>query len=148
MAAGIYLAANNSVFAQDHCDASTNTVQNPKATFTLLGVTGLNNFYVLGSTVNVSVSYTNTDGQDIITTTGTDCSTGTSSNSCGMSLILTNCTWTASVGSWSTNGTGISATFKPADCGSGSVSFNVAWSNSCDGSTGSGSVGGSFNVLS
>jgi hypothetical protein len=71
-----------------------------------------------------------------------------STNACGISLMTNNCTWTASVGSYSTNGTGTTASFTPTDCGSGSVSFHVAWSNACDGSTSAGDVSNNFNVLS
>ncbi len=130
-----------------HCNPSTNTVTDPNATFTVLSVTGLSSNYCFGGTVSASASYTNTDGQIITTTTASDCSTSSSSNSCSASLLVSNCTWTASVGSFSTNGAGITATFTPTDCGVGTVSFHVAWTNACDGSTGSGDVSGSFNVV-
>lgn len=58
-------------------------------------------------------------------------------------------TWTASVGGWSTNGTGLTATFTPADCGAGTVSFGLNYTNvsPCNG-TGTSSTDGNFTVLS
>ena len=130
------------------CKPSTNSpVLSPNATITINGITGLSNCYRVGDAVSISVDYTNTDGNITIATTHEDCSTDVNSNSCNISLIMTNCTWTASVGSWSTNGSGTSAFFKPPVCGNGSVNFHVEWTNSCDGTTGSGGASGSFHVL-
>jgi hypothetical protein len=61
-------------------------------------------------------------------------------------------TWTASVGSWSTNGTGLTASFTPGACGNGTVDFTCNYTNQnpCTntGSTGSSGTSGSFTVLS
>jgi hypothetical protein len=131
------------------CTPDTSTAPpDPNATITLIGVSGLTNYYCLGDTIGASVSYTNTAGEITTTITHDDCSVDVSSSSCGIQLILTNCTWSASVGGWSTNGTGITTPpLKPTDCGAGSVSFQVAWTNLCDGSSGGGVVSSNFNVV-
>jgi hypothetical protein len=58
------------------CKPSTNSpVLSPNATFTVLGVTGLANYYCLGDGISASVSYTNTSGTNTTTITYADCST-------------------------------------------------------------------------
>jgi hypothetical protein len=56
-------------------------------------------------------------------------------------------TWTAKVGSWSTNGTGLTAAFTPTNCGLGSVSFGLTYTNGspCN-SSGTSGAGTSFTV--
>ncbi len=58
-------------------------------------------------------------------------------------------TWTASEGSWSTNGTGLTANFTPPTCGGGSVSFVCNYTNQypCT-NTGSSGSGCNFTVVS
>lgn len=53
-------------------------------------------------------------------------------------------TWTATMGSWSTNGTGLTATFKPPIAGSGTVGFGLSYTNvsPCNGKGTSGASGG------
>jgi len=59
--------------------------------------------------------------------------------------------WTATVGTFSTNGTGLSASFTPTNCGSGTVTFYETYKNAtpCDTNVYSATpVSASFNVLS
>lgn len=134
--------------SSDECGGGyTNSVVGPNATFTVLGVTGLTNYYCLGTTIDAAVNVTNTDGAIITTITDENCNTSDSTNPCHASLLLTNCTWTASVGSWSTNGHGTSASFTPTNCGSGTVKFHVVWTNACGGTVGSDDKNGSFDVV-
>ena len=58
-------------------------------------------------------------------------------------------TWTASEGSWSTNGTGLTANVTPPSCGGGSVSFVCNYTNQypCT-NTGSSGTGCKFTVVS
>ncbi len=58
-------------------------------------------------------------------------------------------TWTAKEGSWSTNGTGLTANFTPPSCGGGSVSFVCNYTNQypCT-NTGSSGTGCNFTVVS
>ncbi len=56
-------------------------------------------------------------------------------------------TWTATIGSYSTNGTGLTAAFTPTSCGAGTVSFSLNYTNvtPCNG-TGTSGTGGGFTV--
>jgi len=110
----------------------------------------------LGSSVSLSASYLVTTGQVLVTTTytnagnsGADACPDTYSTNYPTPTIVSNW-WTASVGSYSTNGQGLTASFTPTDCGSGSVTFYLNYQNSapCDTNVQSaGSVSGSFNVV-
>lgn len=110
----------------------------------------------IGSSVSLSASYLATAGQVLVTTTYTNANPD-STNSCDDTYstnyptptIVSNW-WSASVGSFSTNGQGLTASFTPTDCGNGSVTFHLTYQNSdpCDTNIQSaGDVNGSFTVL-
>jgi hypothetical protein len=110
----------------------------------------------MGSGVSLSASYLVTTGQVQVTTTYTN--SGNSGSGACPDTYTTNYPtptivsnwWEASVGSYSTNGKGLSASFTPTDCGSGAVTFHLTYKNSdpCDTNVQSaGDVTGSFNVV-
>jgi len=110
----------------------------------------------MGSGISLSASYLVTTGQVLVTTTytnagnsGADACPDTYATNYPTPTIVSNW-WTAGVGSYSTNGQGLTASFTPTDCGSGSVTFYLKYQNSapCDTNVQSaGSVSGSFNVV-
>jgi len=110
----------------------------------------------IGSGVSLSASYLVITGQVLVTTTytnagnsGADACPDTYVTNYPTPTIVSNW-WTASVGSYSTNGQGLTASFTPTDCGNGSVTFYLNYQNSdpCDTNVQSaGSVSGSFESV-
>ena len=105
----------------------------------------------LGSAFSASASKITSNAM-MVMTTHCPCSTNADINTTNYPAptIVSNW-WMASVGSFSTNGTGLSASFTPTDCGSGSVTFYLTYKNSmpCDTNVYSATpLGLSFNVLS
>jgi hypothetical protein len=80
----------------------------------------------------VSLSATNNNATNIIVVT-TDYPCGATADTYVTNVsaptIVSNW-WTAAVGSYITNGRGLSANFTPTNCGSGSVTFQLCYSNS------------------
>ena len=109
----------------------------------------------MGSAVSLSATYLVSTGLVEVTTTytnagnsGADACPNTTTNVPSIPGIAS-ATWDAHVGSFSTNGTGLTAAFTPTDCGSGTVYFHLSYSNSapCDTSvTGAPDVQGGFTV--
>ena len=99
----------------------------------------------LGSSVTVKAGTLVTTGYLQVVTTYSNCPTTTVTNPTTPSYGVT---WTASVGSFSTSGTGLTATFTPTNCGTGTVNFTMNSTNdpSCGG-TGTSTNSGSFNVV-
>ena len=84
--------------------------------------------------MNLSVTNNNITNA-IVVTTQWPCSTNASTFVTNLvSPIIVSNWWTASVGSYSTNGTGLSASFTPTNGGCGTVTFNLAYINNtpCD----------------
>jgi len=94
-----------------------------------------------------------TPGQVIIDTSYTNANPNATNPTCSDTFTTNNPSptvvsnwWTASVGSFSTNGTGLSASFTPTSCGSGSITFNTAYQDVCDTNINTTSASGSFTV--
>lgn len=108
----------------------------------------------IGSAFSASVTQTINAGQVVIDTSYTNSNTNCTGNcSCSDTYTTNNPSptvvsnwWTVSVGSFSTNGTGLSASFTPTDCGSGSITFNTAYQDVCDTNINTTSASGSFQV--
>jgi hypothetical protein len=104
---------------------------------------------VVGSGVSLSAGYLVVTGQVQVTTTytntgnsGADACPTTTTNLPMIPTILSS-SWTASVGSFSTNGTGLTANFTPTCGGCGRVDFSVTYTNAspCNNSGSSGASG-------
>ena len=94
-----------------------------------------------------------TPGQVIIDTSYTNANPNATNPTCSDTYTTNNPSptvvsnwWTASVGSFSTNGTGLSASFTPTSCGSGSITFNTAYQDVCDTNINTTFASGSFTV--
>ena len=64
----------------------------------------------------------------------------------GISPSVLSVAWTATVRSWSTNGTTVPAIFAPTNCGVGNITFTCQWSDGCT-NTSSSSASVAFNVV-
>lgn len=94
--------------------------------------------FCINSSVSLTANWSNTPGQVVIDTSYTNA--GNSGSGACPDTYTTNTPsptvvsngWTASVGSYSTNGTGSTASFIPTDCGVGSVTFYRQYQDVCD----------------
>jgi hypothetical protein len=88
-----------------------------------------------GAGVNLSVTNNSFTNSIVVTTLWPSCVTNANASATNfVSPIILSNWWTASVGGYSTNGTGRSASFTPTNGGCGSVTFNLAYINNtpCD----------------
>lgn len=97
----------------------------------------------MGDSVSVSADVIITDGQILTLTDNDKCDDVYEYDDVTPTYEVT---WTASVGSWSTNGTGLTASFTPTNCGAGTVNFSLSYTNASPCNTGSSGTGGSFTV--
>ncbi len=121
------------------------------------------NLWVLGSSTNSSAtniclgsvaSFTATNNNvanQVVVTTHWDCSTNADikvTNSVSPTMISSG--WTITQGSYTTNGTGLTASFTPTNSGSGTATFTETFklNTSCDSSIHTNSLTLSFNVCS
>jgi hypothetical protein len=107
----------------------------------------------IGSAISASVSQGIIPGQVIIDTSYTNANPNATNPTCNDTFTTNNPSptivsnwWTVSVGSFSTNGTGLSASFTPTSCGSGSITFNTAYQDVCDTNQNTTSASGGFTV--
>jgi hypothetical protein len=107
----------------------------------------------IGSAISASVSQGIIPGQVIIDTSYTNANPNATNPTCNDTFTTNNPSptivsnwWTVSVGSFSTNGTGLSASFTPTSCGSGSITFNTAYQDVCDTNQNTTSASGGFQV--
>ena len=99
----------------------------------------------IGDTVNVTADVQITDSQSQTITHYDQCPDDVVDSTAVPSYGVT---WTASVGSYSASGKGLTASFTPTSCGNGNVSFKLAYTNTAPcSSTGSSSTSGGFNVV-
>lgn len=108
----------------------------------------------IGSAISASVSQGIIPGQVIIDTSYTNANPNATNPTCNDTFTTNNPSptivsnwWTVSVGSFSTNGTGLSASFTPTSCGSGSITFNTAYQDVCDTNQNTTSASGGFTVV-
>jgi hypothetical protein len=136
------------------CVTSSTTTNCSEGTVTLSSVTVSPAIGCIGSAFSASVSPTITAGQVIVDTSYTNANPNATNTTCD-DTYTTNTptpgpsyTWTVSgPGSFSAGGSGLSASFTPTNCGSGTVTFIATWQDACDTNYSSTSVSGSFQVV-
>lgn len=119
------------------------------------GVVGLGNSsaasnFCFGSAVSLSVTNNNITNSIVVTTHWPSCSTNVDTYVTNLvtPAIFSN-TWTLNIGSFNTNGNGMSVSFAPTNAGSGTVIFSEYYTNNtpCDTNVYSASLTVPFNVL-
>jgi hypothetical protein len=134
------------------CVTSSTTTNCSEGSVTLSSVSVSPSIGCIGSSMSASVTPTITAGQVIIDTSYTNANPN-STNSCD-DTYSTNTpspspdyTWTVSgPGSFSAGGSGLSASFTPTNCGSGTVTFIATWQDVCDTNQSAASASGSFQA--
>jgi hypothetical protein len=137
-----------SVRAQNNgCTASTNIGCGTAAALTLLPPAPDTNVVCLGSPISMGATISNTPGTLVHTVTNEDCSTTNWSTSYNCGILSEG--WAASdTSGFTTNGTGLNATFTPPNCGHGIITFTVTYNSApCDTSTQTAQVTGIYDAV-
>src|ERR1700722_11786455 len=137
--------SNNSQQENTNCEVSSVTTNCSGGSVTLIAPTNTPSVCI-GSTVSISATSSNILGQMVIDTSYSNCPDSYQTNSVSPTIVSS--TWTVSgVGATPSSGSGLSASFTPTGCGSGSVSFSTTYQDGCSTNNQIASTSAGFNVV-